>query len=168
MSQSVPFLRAALGVAALALATACSSSSSNNPTPSTPKGMSWAINGTAVSTTQTQVDLQPSSVPSGYIEVVGAYNTATASTGVDLVMPKAVGTYAVTDSIQNGPKAAYVVVALTSTGSSSGMFGRVGTITVTSLTATEIVGTFTFSGQSSGTGASVQQAITNGKFNVTL
>jgi hypothetical protein len=171
MFQSLPFFRAIAGVAVLALATACSSSGSNNPTPSnsTPKGMSWTINGTAVSTTQTRVDLQPSSVPSGYIEVVGAYNTTAASTGVDLVMPKAVGTYAVTDSIQNGPKAAYVVAALSAGGSSLGMFGHVGTITVSSVTATEIVGTFNFTGDSfvSG-GATTTQTITNGKFNVTL
>lgn len=157
-----------MGVATLALATACSSSGNSNPTPSTPKGMSWEVNGTAMSTTQTMYKVQASYLKSGQIEVIGTYNNATASNGVDLIMPKAVGTYAVTDTSQTSSRAAYVVVPLSGGGGSSGMFGN-GTVTVTSLTSTEIIGTFNYSGRASGSGGTtVQQAITNGKFNVSL
>lgn len=170
MFHSLSFLRGAAGIAILALATACSSGSNNPiPTPATSQGMSWTVNGINMTTAQIRVVRQASYLPAGYIEVIGAYNTTTASNGMDLVMPKAVGTYAVTDSVQDGPKAAYVVAAgLSGGGSSSAMFGHVGTITITSLTATEMVGTFSFSGTGSGTGAPVQQTITNGKFNVNL
>lgn len=129
--------------------------------------MSWTINGTAMTAQSTRSVTQASYLPSGYIEVVGSYTNQTASNGVDLIMPKAVGTYAFTTIDPDGTRAAYVVASM-SGGNSSGMFGDTGTITVTSVTATEIVGTFNFAGEATGTGPAVQQTITNGKFNITL
>ncbi|OUJ74251.1 hypothetical protein [Hymenobacter crusticola] len=78
------------------------------------------------------------------------------SDGLYLVIPKSVGTYDLATS-RNGAQASYASDKLYTATS--------GTITVTTLTATTLKGTFTFTGTDKFSTPSTTKTITNGKFN---
>ena len=153
-------------VVALASVSACSSS--NTPTDPTPaRGLAWTVDGAAMSTTTVQ-----SQTGSNTVSVAGTITNGSTSSYLSLEIPNAVGTYtfssvaraSATYSINSGTtNAVYYAGALpSSTGQST--IGA-GTIVVTALTATNVTGTFTFTGIGPG-GAS--KSITNGTFNVGL
>ena len=148
-----------------ALLLACSGKS--EPTPAVARGISWTVDGRAVTAATYQ-----SQVSSSTIEVSGASNAGAASNGyIFLSMPKTVGTHAF------GPGSAASGTYSTSTGTTaavyyagsvpgSGTVTGAGTIVVSELTSSNIVGTFTFTGIDRNTGAA--KSISNGQFNVGL
>jgi hypothetical protein len=153
-------------VAATTLVLAACSSKQDDAKPTTPVGMSWTVDGMAVSTTTTQ-----SQKSSGTVSIAG---TAAGSTAgyVSLEIPNAVGIYtfsptSTASALYSTPAPStttvYYAGASTSSGGVTVMGG--GTIVVTSLTATNVTGTFTFTGVNQ-SGAS--KAITDGTFNVGL
>ena len=158
-------LRAATPVLALAALAACSSKK-DDTAPATTPGMSWTVDGATVSTTTTQSQKNSSTV-----SIAG---TAIGSTPgyLSLEIPNAVGTY--TFSPTSAASATYSVVGTTNAnvfyaGATPGSGGATvtggGTIVVTALTATNVTGTFTFTGISS-TGSA--KSLTGGTFNVGL
>ena len=142
---------------------AFSSSKKADPTPTT--GMSWTADGT----TQTTTTLQSQKFSSS-ISVAGTIPASSNPIYLSLEFPNAVGTYTFS------PTAAASATYVANTGgtsmpyyagaSGSGTVTGAGTIVVTALTATNVTGTFTFTGINANTGAS--KSITNGTFNVGL
>lgn len=146
---------------------ACSSSKKDDPPPAPTKGMSWSADGA----TQTTTTLQSQKF-TATISVAGTVPGGNSPTYLSLEFPNAVGTYTfgptavasatyVATTGPSGPSMAYYAGA---TGSGTVTGG--GTIVVTALTATNVQGTFTFTGINANTGAA--KSITNGTFNVGL
>ena len=144
---------------------ACSSSKKDDPAAAPARGMSWTADGT----TQTTTTLQSQKFQSS-ISVAGTVPNGNNPLYLSLEFPNAVGTYTFS------PTAAASATYATSTGSmstayyagatGSGTVMGAGTIVVTALTATNVQGTFTFTGINANTGAS--KSVTNGTFNVGL
>lgn len=155
-------LRTAATVLALTSLAACSSKKDDPAAApaTTPAGVTWTVDGNNVTATNIQKG------PSGSnFEFAGSYTTSsTNSSGVDITLPKVVGTYAVPGTGTNAIIAAYV--AITPTTTPAIYLGTSGTVTVTSVTATNIIGTFSFTGTSTFGGTSTTKSITNGQFNV--
>jgi prepilin-type processing-associated H-X9-DG protein len=156
MTFDIRSLRAATTLLAFTALAACSSAKHDDPTPAL--GMSWTADGT-----NETANIITHSVGGNILFLDGyAGDTATSFHWVSLWLPKtvAVGTYSLTanaagsySTIANRTGIAYV--------------GRTGSITVTSLTATNIKGTFSFA-ETPINPQSAIKTITNGTFNVDL
>ena len=154
----------ATGALALTVLAACSSNIKDDPKPPT-TGMSWTVDGAAVSTTNLQ-----SQKSSTTVSVAGTITNGSAVTYMGLEVPNVVGTHTF------GPSSAAAATYSTNTGSTAAVYfagasggGTVtgaGTIVVTALTTNTITGSFTFTGINPNTGAS--KSITSGTFNVGL
>ena len=162
MMFSIRSFRAAATVLALTSLAACSSKK-DDATPAattTPAGVTWTVDGTNV----TAANIQKSTSGNNF-EFAGSLTTSTTnSSGVDITVPKTVGTYAIPGSGATAIQALYLLV--TPTTSPAVYYATSGSVTVTSVTATNIVGTFTFTGSDTFTGTTLTKTITNGKFNV--
>jgi hypothetical protein len=154
MQVSLRYFRVATTILAFAALAACSKKEDATPTPTATEGMSWTLDGSNV--TAASAIAQTSGT-----EVILA--GATGSTGgVFLTVPKTVGTYSLAST-----SAASANYALTPTQGSSQFYeATTGSIVVSTVTATAISGTFTFSGTLSG--GTATKTLTNGKFNVKL
>ena len=153
----------ATSLLALTNLAACSSSKKDDPTPTV--GMSWTVDGSAVTTTTLQSQKFAST-----ISVAGTVPAAANPAYLSLEFPNAVGTYTFSPTSQasgsytasGNAAAAYYAGANPGSGTVTGA----GTIVVTALTANNVTGTFTFTGINANTGAA--KSITNGTFNVGL
>lgn len=150
-------LTALLAVASLA---ACSSSKKEDPTPAT-REISWTADGAFLKTSTLQSQKFP-----GMLSIAGTVPASTNPTYLALEFPNAVGTY--TFSTSSSAAAGYTVNSNVYYAGSSGpgSLTGAGTIVVTTLTATDVTGTFTFTAIDPNTGNS--KSITNGKFSVGL
>jgi hypothetical protein len=162
MSFRLPSLRSAACLLALTALAACSKS---NPAPFT--DMAWTVDGNNVTATSTRKEITGNTV-----EIVGSYTTSrTASTGVDIKgLPLAVGTYSIIAPTGGANElfAAYVDVNLSST-TSNGYFSTGGTVTVSSVSSSNITGTFSYVAEDVSSGSTAApKTITNGKFNMAL
>ena len=150
-------LRVATTVLALTSLAACSKKDNVTPTPAAnPEGMSWTVDGNNV-TAVTAV----SQAMGTTLTVVGSTGSTGAASTVYLDIPKTAGTYTLTST--STYSATYAVTP--ASGSSQFYDSTAGSIVVSSVTATNIVGTFTFTGATSG---GTTKSISNGKFNVKL
>ena len=154
-------------VLALTTLAACSSSKDDDATPTTPVGISWTVDGVPVSTTTVQ-----SQKGSSTVSIAGTATSGTTSRYLSLEIPNAVGTYAFSSSPlalgtyttgSSGNNTVYYAGTLPSSSGQTTLGS--GTIVVTALTATNITGTFSFTGVGQG-GAT--KSITAGTFNVGL
>lgn len=155
-------------VPVLAGMAACSSKKEDVQPPTSPVGMRWTADGAVLSTTSVQ------SQKGSVLSVAGTVGSAATSTYLALQIPNAVGTYtfgttpasaasaSYSVSTGAGPTVYYAGPLPTTSGFNS--LGS-GTIVVTTLTATNVQGTFVFTGESI-SGAS--KAVSNGTFNVGL
>ncbi|MBJ6111426.1 hypothetical protein JAO73_20565 [Hymenobacter sp. BT523] len=156
------FSRAALLVALTSLA-ACSSSKKDDPAAAPTREMSWTADGATLKTTTLQ-----SQKFSNTLSVAGTVPGS--ATFLSLEFPNAVGTY--TFGPNSNATAAYTASSGGTVGvyfagaTGSGTVTGAGTIVVTALSATEVTGTFTFTGINPNTGAS--KSVSNGKFSVGL
>ena len=149
--------RVATTVLALTSLAACSKKDNVTPTPAAnPEGMSWTVDGNNV-TAVTAV----SQAMGTTLTVVGSTGSTGAASTVFLDIPKTAGTYTLTST--STYSATYAVTP--ASGSSQFYDSTAGSIVVSSVTATNIVGTFTFTGATSG---GTTKSISNGKFNVKL
>jgi hypothetical protein len=146
--------RLAATVLAFASLAACSKKDDATPTPTATEGMSWTIDGSNVTASSAVSQTMGTDVT-----LAGATN---ATGGVFLDMPKTVGTYTLSSS--SAANASYAVTP--TQGSTKFYESTSGSIVVSTVTATAISGTFTFTGTlSDGTAT---KTLTNGKFNVKL
>jgi PKD repeat protein len=163
--SSFRLFRATATLLTLASLAACSSKK-DDPAAAPNTGMSWTVDGAAVSTTTLQSQKFTGSISVAGTVPAGATNPAYLS----LEFPSAVGTYTFSPTTQasanyTSPGNAQMAYYAGNNSSANTVTGA-GTIVVTALTATNVTGTFTFTGINANTGAS--ESITNGKFNVGL
>ncbi len=150
--------RSVLLAATLAFAIGCSS---DNSGPSGQNGaMTAKIDGTSWSSTSAAVT-QNASGGAGTIIAVSGANTAGESIAFAFVTTGP-GTY----PIDNASPTNAVLIEHGNSWSAS-VIGGTGTITVTTLTATRIAGTFSFTGVAIGNASPAQRSVTNGVFDVT-
>lgn len=168
MLFSLRSFQAATTVLSLVALGACSSSKKDDVAPTTPVGLSWTVDGAAVSTTTVQSQKGGSTV-----SIAG---TATSGGGtvsyLSLQIPNAMGTYAFSSSALASGTYSFTLGTTTAVyyagtlPAAAGMYTLgAGTIVVTALTATNVTGTFSFTGIGP---AGAGKAITNGTFNVGL
>ncbi|GAB2875628.1 DUF6252 domain-containing protein [Hymenobacter ruber] len=157
MMFSFRSLRAATTVMALATLASCSKKSDDTPAPAAAntEGMSWTVDGANVTAA-----VALSQTLGSTFAVSGTTSASGAGTSVTLFIPKTAGTYTLAP---NGTNTALYAVTPAS-GNSAIYDATTGTIVVSSVTATNISGTFTFTGST----GSATKAISNGKFNVKL
>jgi hypothetical protein len=154
------------GLLLLAILGACAGSKKEDVAPTVPPGLSWTVDGRAVSTTSYQ--LQTSS---NTYDLSGTLNQGSnTSSRVFLAIPKSVGTHTFGP---NSPalgiystSGANVAVYYAGVTASGGTVTGAGTIVVTSLTSNSLVGTYTFTGIDASSGLS--KSVSNGTFNVRL
>ena len=168
MKPALPLVlcRTALVLALLTTA-ACSATDPTAPLPTPAPGFDWTVDGRAVTTTNTQ-----SQKFSTTISVSGTVNPGGPATSrVALEIPPVAGSYTFS------PSSVATATYTTSTGSTSAVYyaganpvaGTVtgsGIVVVTAATATNVRGTFTFTGVDAATGLSKQ--VSGGQFNVGL
>ncbi|WP_310392321.1 DUF6252 family protein [Hymenobacter sp.] len=147
------YFRTLAALAAITSLGACSKDDPK-PNPTDAVGMSWTVDGTNV-TANTAV-----AQASGNDVIIGGATSATG--GVFLEVPKTAGTYTLTS--MSAQSASYVVTP--TQGASKIYDSTSGSIVVSSVSATNIIGTFTFTGTESG--GTATKTLTNGKFNVKL
>lgn len=156
-SRLLSFHAVAAALALTTLFTSCSDDSDDNK-PATPAvGVSWTVDGSNVTASQTQKTVNATDV-----DITATATSGTSASLVSLTVPKAVGTYTINST-------SVASADYTSGNSTGGAFYSAdsGTITVTSLTATNIIGTFSYTATASFGGTGTKN-ITNGKFNVVL
>lgn len=159
MLSSFRFLRAAIPVMALVSLVACSKKEEVAPTPAVPpEGMTWTVDGGDVTAATSLSQLVGTT-----LIVSGVATTSGATTSILLQdVPKTAGLYPLTST--SVISASYIVTP--ATGSASQFYeATTGSIAISSVTATNIIGTFTFSGLNVNGSA---KNLTNGKFNVKL
>lgn len=163
MTAPLRLLQLAAPVVLLTSLVACSSKNNDPAAATIPAGVSWTVDGTAYTATNIQ-----KTTTGNTFEFAGSITKSTTdSKGVDITFPKALGTYAIPGTGAAAVTAVYVVVGPTA-GAAAGYVGTGGSITVTSLTATNISGTFSFTGVDSFSGSAVTKAVSNGTFNIAL
>lgn len=152
MQFTLRSFRLAATVLAFASLAACSKKEDATPTPTATEGMSWTVDNNNITANTAVAQVSGSEV---------MLSAATGSTGgIFLDMPKTVGTY--TLSSTSAASASYVVTP--AQGSSQFYDATSGSIVVSTVSATAITGTFTFTGTLSG--STTTKTLTNGKFNV--
>jgi hypothetical protein len=156
MSFQLRSLRVATTVLTLSFLAACSSKKDDaTPTPADTTGMSWTVDGNNVTNAASVAQATGST-----LTLTGANGT---TGGIFLEdVPKTAGTY--TLSSTSTVSASYIVTP--TTGTSQSYDATSGSIVVSSVTATNISGTFTFTGTLFG--GTATKAVTNGKFNIKL
>ena len=160
-----PFVfRFAAATSLLASLATCTTSKKDDPVATPPAGINWTVDGSNLSTTTVQSQKFTST-----ISVAGSIRANANPTYLSLEFPNAVGTY--TFSPTSNASASYTVSAVSpevyyAGASASGTVTGAGTIVVTALSATNVTGTFTFTGIDTNTGAA--KSIRNGTFNVGL
>ena len=163
MPASLRLLQLAASVVLLTSLAACSSKKNDPVVPTAVPGVSWTVDGA----TYIAANIQKTSTPSTFEFAGSITRSTTDSKGVDITFPKALGTYAIPGTGASAVQAVYLLVGPTA-GTATGYVGTSGTITVSTLTATNISGTFSFTGLDSQGGTGATKAISNGTFNIAL
>jgi hypothetical protein len=160
------FSKRALVLASLVALGACSKKNDDpTPTPTTTSSVTWTADNTTYSAAVTNVAVQGTDMV-----VTGIATSSSGNNTVSLLVPAATGTYSLAGATDNVNylmsynvnssslnATAYVASNLRNNGS--------GTVTVTTYSATEVAGTFSFTGDNA-SGGSDTKAVTNGKFSI--
>jgi hypothetical protein len=163
---STSFSVRATALACLVLLGACSKKNNNNPTPAATAGVTWTVDNTNYTST-----FANASVLGTDLYLTGMSGTSgSANNTINIVVPAATGTY----SVANAPANANYLMSYNINSSSNSATVYVasnirnngsGTVTVSAFSATEVMGTFSFTGDNASGGTNTK-VITNGKFNV--
>ena len=152
-------------VAGPLLLVALASCSKDGPKPADPTGMSWTYYGNNMTATTTDNLVSTTKIElSGAVEA-GMVGNSIIKVAVGLTIPKSLGTYQLTAT--SDASARYILSG------GGGLPGQIykaerGTLTVTTLTATNVKGTFDFTGVVVSNGTTESRTITNGKFDFAL
>ena len=154
-----------LAVASPLLLVALASCSKDGPKPADPTRMSWTHYGNNKTATSTDKLVSTTNIAiSGAVEA-GMVGNSIIKVAVGLTIPQSVGTYQLTAT--SDARAQYIFSG------GGGLPGHIykaesGTLTVTTLTATNVKGTFDFTGVFVYNGTTDSETITNGKFDFAL
>ena len=154
-----------LAVAGPLLLVALASCSKDDPKPADPTGMSWTAYGSNVTATTTDKLVSTTKIELVGAAKVGMVGNSIINEAVGLTIPQSVGTYQLTAT--SDASARYIFSG------GGGLPGQnykaeSGTLTVTTLTATNVKGTFDFTGVVVSNGTTESRIITNGKFDFAL
>lgn len=152
MAFRLRYFRAAATLLALTSLAACSKKDDATPDPA---GMSWTVDGSNVTASSAVAHTSGANT----VTLAGATSD---TGGLFLDVPKTAGTYKLSST--SNESATYIVTP--SQGSSQVYDATSGSIIVSSVSATNISGTFTFTGTLSG--GTATKTLTNGRFNVKL
>ncbi len=160
-------IRATVAVLAVLTGTACGGGSGptqpggggTGPITATVDGVAWA-GGTNTSSVTTSAQLP------GQYTIVGTQSTATTARIITLALTNipGVGTYPL--GTGSGVSGGTGIYAEPTGGWGTELSGAAGTVTISTLTATRIVGTFAFTASVVNSGATGTRTITNGKFDL--
>jgi hypothetical protein len=156
-------LRLAAPVVLLTSLVACSSKKNDPVAPIILAGVTWTVDGASY----VAANIQRTSTINTFEFAGSITRSTTDSKGVDITFPKAVGTYDIPGTGASAVQAIYLEVGPTA-GTAAGYVGTSGTITVTNVTASNISGTFSFTGLDSHAGPGATKSISNGTFNIAL
>jgi hypothetical protein len=154
-----------ISIMVLLTAGACGGSSSttltgNNNNNNSSGPLSATIDGTAWSS-----QLPSAVVKNNIVAIAGIDNALTTTVTIGFGALNGPGTYSLGFGNSNAGSG-IVIKSGKSWGSS--LQGGTGSVTLTTLTANHVVGTFTFSAPASGGGATGTSSVTNGKFDITF
>ena len=142
---------------------ACSKKSDDaTPTPAaTTYASSWTADGTNYTATTSTTN-----VSNNILQIALIQTSGTNSNFASLTVPAATGTYTLGNT--NSYVAGYTMTVggTTTSYGAGGGFGGSGTITVTTFSATEVIGTFAFTGANASNPGGASKVITNGKFSI--
>jgi len=151
------FSTALVAVALLVSISACKKSEDSTPAADIAAGMRATVGGTAWTASTTLF-----SDTGSYLTISGITGLTTSLKGVTLVCPKQTGTYSLTDdTTASVPKGGAYFEG------DKYWVSNTGTLTISSLSSTNVKGTFSFTGSGFLGGATGTKAITNGSFNIT-
>ncbi|WP_201982485.1 DUF6252 family protein [Hymenobacter rubidus] len=155
----ISFLRCFATAGTLLVLPACSSSGTDAPPPAI-SSMHWAADGVAIQATTVTVSApRPSD---GRLTIAGERGTGADARAITMQLPSQEGTY---DLALPSPPAPLVFYTEGSAGTRIAYAPKAGSITVSSFSATNISGTFRFTGSTSPL-ASPDKEITSGAFTV--
>ncbi|RZK16263.1 MAG: hypothetical protein EOO56_20325 [Hymenobacter sp.] len=153
-----------LALASMVLLGACSKKEDDATPAATATGVSWTADGTNYNSATANVAVQ-----STIMTITGISTASNSNNTISLFIPAAAGTYTTAGAPASANYLMSYNVGSTSTSTvyvASNLLSKgTGTVTVTTYSATEVIGTFSFTGdnQSGGTGSKI---VTNGKFNI--
>ena len=160
------FSKPALVLASLVALGACSKKNDDPaPTPATTSGVTWTADNTNYSATVTNVAVQGTDMV-----VTGIAPSSSGNNTVSLLVPAATGTYSIAGATSNVNYSMSYNVNSSSTNATVYVASNLrdngaGTVTVTTYSATEVAGTFSFTGDNA-SGGTDTKTVTNGKFSI--
>jgi hypothetical protein len=163
---STSFSVRAAALACVALLGACSKKNDTPAPTTTTAGVTWTADNTNYTSTFANATVQGADL---YVTGISGA-TGSANNAISLLVPAATGTYSIAAAsgtanylmsynINSSSSSATVYVASNLRGNGSG------TVTVTTFSATEVIGTFSFTGDNA-SGGTDTKVITSGKFSV--
>ena len=152
------FSTALVAVALLVSISACKKSEDSTPAADIAAGMRATVGGAAWTANSAFF----SDTSSNGLEIYGFTGLGPSLKGFTLVCPKQAGTYSlINDTTATAPRSGVYFEG------NSLWISNSGTLTITSLSSTNVKGTFSFTGSGFLGGATGTKAITNGSFNIT-
>lgn len=159
MALRLTSLRAAATLLAFSSLVACSKKSDDTPAPAAPaQGMSWTVDGANVTAA-----VATGIIVSGDLVVAGGSSTTNTSNNMLLTVPRRTGTFTMTDTTTVST-ASYIMAGGAAYDVTSGNMVVTTYAPSTTAGASNVAGTFTFTGKL--IGGTTTKTITNGSFNV--
>ena len=161
MFTNAPSLRA-VALASMVILGACSKKDDGGSTPATTYATTWTADGKNYSGTGT-------GTLNGNTLLITAVqsSSSTENYSIGLTVPATVGTYNLANTTSSATYIATTGGTTTSYAASPALSGTSGTVTVSTLSATEIIGTFSFTASTlPGSGTTATKAVSNGKFSI--
>ena len=157
MALRLTSLRAAAALLAFSSLVACSKKSDDTPAPAA-QGMSWTLDGANVTAA-----FATGIAVGGDLVVTGGTSTTNTSNNMLLTVPRRTGTFTMNDTTTVST-ASYIMAGGTAYDVTSGNMVVTTYAPSTTAGASNVAGTFTFTGKL--IGGTTTKTITNGKFNV--
>jgi hypothetical protein len=157
----------AAALACLLLLGACSKKKDDAAPATTTSGVTWTADNTNYTSTVATTNVIGTDL---YVTGVSGVTNGIANNSISLVVPAATGTYSIAAATGNANYVMSYNITTSSTNSTAYVASNLrgngaGTVTVTTFSATEVVGTFSFTGDNA-SGGTDKKVVTNGKFNI--
>ncbi|MGI4873744.1 MAG: hypothetical protein ACRYFX_21505 [Janthinobacterium lividum] len=150
---TLPYTLRSAALASMIVLGACSKKDDDTPTPATTYSSTWTVDSKNYTATTSSGQVNNSMMALSLTQAT----SSSESYSIVMSVPAATGTYSLASGSNIG---AYSTMA---SGTSASYLGSAGTVTVTTYSTTEIIGTFTMTASTISSPA-VTKTITNGKF----
>lgn len=165
---STSFSGRATALAGLLLLGACAKKKDDaTPAATSTSSVTWTADNTNYSSTFANATVQGTDL---YVTGVSGVTNGIANNTISLLVPAATGTYSIAAATGNANYLMSYNITTSSSNSTAYVASNLrgngaGTVTVTTFSATEVAGTFSFTGDNA-SGGTDRKVVTNGKFNV--